>query len=384
MKRFLITIFMLSLAAYCFASPDDQITGLNSFSPNTTIQSNQVNANNSEIQSSYNVHTHTDVTQTGTITSGTWNGTIITTQYGGTGVNHSSATTGSIIQISGTTTVAIPPPTANGQVLTTNSGTAPQWGTVSAGAKDAITRGFEIVVEQQDALRCVVTAGTLYHNNTEVNTTTGTILTLSTASNWSSGSTVSITNNWNYIGVSSTGQVVYLGILPPNRLDTSGNQATGPVTMVNLYSYDGTTYWRVIGAVREDGSSNIDRYYQRKDVIMWDVPILITTVSSGGAWSSATSCTSAMPNVSKLGIFGMKQAYQNGSDAAVLLRPNGSTWATGAENGIGGNTNSVEENMSSGQRISLTDSNQQIQYYNAGTNLAGFVLDQEGYYLDIR
>ncbi len=86
MRKFLLAISFLLFTRLCFALPTVTIATPNSFSPNTTIYSSQVNSNFNEIQNKFNVHNHTDITQTGVITSGNWNGTLIGITYGGTGL----------------------------------------------------------------------------------------------------------------------------------------------------------------------------------------------------------------------------------------------------------------------------------------------------------
>lgn len=83
MKKLIILFLLIPSIGFC--SPSNSISIPNSFSPNTTISSSEMNANFNEGQTKYNVHTHTDITQVGAITSGTWTGTVIDTAYGGTG-----------------------------------------------------------------------------------------------------------------------------------------------------------------------------------------------------------------------------------------------------------------------------------------------------------
>src|SRR3990167_9884527 len=90
-------VLSMFLCNVCWASPDTQISVPNSFTANTTIESAKTNANNNEISSKYNSNTHTDVTQVGTVTSGTWAATVVGTQYGGTGQNLASVASGGII-----------------------------------------------------------------------------------------------------------------------------------------------------------------------------------------------------------------------------------------------------------------------------------------------
>jgi hypothetical protein len=86
MKRiFLVIGFILYSVILCFSAPNNSISIPTSFSPQTTISSSETNANNNEVATKYNVHTHTDITSLGTITTGTWQGTTVAKGYGGTG-----------------------------------------------------------------------------------------------------------------------------------------------------------------------------------------------------------------------------------------------------------------------------------------------------------
>ena len=60
-----------------------------------------------------------NITSTGTITTGTWNGTAVSTQYGGTGQNFSAST--GILQLSGGT-ASVSTALANGTTATTQTG----------------------------------------------------------------------------------------------------------------------------------------------------------------------------------------------------------------------------------------------------------------------
>ncbi len=69
----------------------------------------------------------------GTVSSGTWNGTAIGTQYGGTGQNWSSVAQGSIPYFNGTGTMSTLAPGTGGYVLSTNgAGANPTWIEMSA------------------------------------------------------------------------------------------------------------------------------------------------------------------------------------------------------------------------------------------------------------
>lgn len=142
------------------------------------------------------------------------------------------------------------------------------------------------------------------------------------------------------------------------------------------------TYYRYIGSFYNDSGGDILNFYwfgNGNDItVMWDVPVNITTTVSAGAWSAATSCSSAMPSSSSMCIFGMYSAQAGGSAAGIWIRPNGSTWATGYENGLfhedtGGGTPTI-----GAQRLCKTDSSQRIQYYSDAADTATSI-DVEGF-----
>ncbi len=86
MKKLLfVLLFLFGIVNVLYCSPSNSISIPNSFSPNTTISSSAVNANFNEAQTKFNVHSHTDITSLGAITTGTWSATVIDKAYGGTG-----------------------------------------------------------------------------------------------------------------------------------------------------------------------------------------------------------------------------------------------------------------------------------------------------------
>lgn len=122
------------------------------------------------------------------------------------------------------------------------------------------------------------------------------------------------------------------------------------------------TYYRYIGSVYNNASDNILKFYWIgsgvNPLIMWDVPVTITSTLSIGAWSSALSCSTGMPSSSTCAIFGVR-SYHSGSQAGIYLRPNAATWSTtDYSDGRFGTGNAA------GQMTMLTDSSQRIQYYN--------------------
>lgn len=70
---------------------------------------------------------YTGITQIGTITAGTWHGDVLGTQYGGTGQNFVSVSTGDIVYFSGTGVMAALTPGSPQQLLQSNGFAAPSW-----------------------------------------------------------------------------------------------------------------------------------------------------------------------------------------------------------------------------------------------------------------
>jgi hypothetical protein len=136
MKKIILTVcFLLATRWVCYAAPSNSISTPNSFTPGTTIQSSQVNANFTHIQNTYNTHTHTDITQLGTVTIGVWDGTAIGVQFGGTGQNFSAVTQGAVPYFSATGVMSTLSAGSSGQVLSANGSSAnPSWKTLTFGA----------------------------------------------------------------------------------------------------------------------------------------------------------------------------------------------------------------------------------------------------------
>ena len=123
MKKLIILISSIFLLArICYSAPSVTLSISNTFSPNTVISSSQVNVNFTDVKTAYNAHSHTDITQLGTITTGVWQGTAIATGYGGTGQNLSTTQSGSILYFSNTGTISALAPGTVGQALTTGGG----------------------------------------------------------------------------------------------------------------------------------------------------------------------------------------------------------------------------------------------------------------------
>ena len=178
MKKILAILLTLLLSSQVvWAGPSTTITIPNSFTANTTIESSKVNANFNEVQSEYNTHSHTDLTEVGTITTGTWNADVIGTQYGGTGEDFGSVTTGSIIYFDDTGSMSTIPHGTSGQYLRIRSGgTVATWETAAPEIKDIIARGLELDYYSGDTVSA--SPGVVYVDTTGISTTNVALLNL--------------------------------------------------------------------------------------------------------------------------------------------------------------------------------------------------------------
>jgi len=375
MKKLMVGLMML-VATSAFCAPNTTVNTPNNFTPNTTIQSSQVNSNFNEVQTQYNNHSHTDITQTGAITIGSWLGTPVATTYGGTGQNFGAAAQGTLPYFSGAGTLSALAVGANGQALTTQgAGANVKWSTVG-GANDMITRGLELDYVGGGA-SVVASSGVVYIGSTVINSATSFTMTLANAENWASGSVVVYgAEDWCYVGVNANGKIRLLGKTPPNLSDSAGG-----ISGTKYYIYISETtgsYWRVIGAFRENAAVVTKPWYQRGNYVAWNTPISITAATSAAVWSGVTSCSAAMPAISNLGVFGVYVTHA-GSACGVWIRPNGSTWSLVDSDG-----NSVfGYAYVAGQRISATDNSQNIQYANHAGDTAT-TISLEGFYYNIR
>jgi hypothetical protein len=144
--------------------------------------------------------------------------------------------------------------------------------------------------------------------------------------------------------------------------------------------------YRCIGALRTNGGK-IRKYLQRGQLVMWDVPVSLTTTPSPDAWSAPLSCSNAIPAVSRLGVFAYKSQGGVG-EANVAIKPNGGTWDLPSNGGdIAGAWNwpgsSRPGGIAVGSVICATDASQQIRYAN-GNDDVNCEIGVWGYYLNIR
>ena len=221
-------------------------------------------------------------------------------------------------------------------------------------------------------------SGIVRHGSTLLGKSAFTNLTVATATDWHDGVVDTGSAVFYYIGINPSGDIKFLGNNPPNIHDTDEN-----TDGILYYWDDGTTHWRVLGQIKVDASNNTLVHFQQGNKVRWDVPV---SIASGGgslsdnAWSSATSCSSAIPTTSELGVFGLAAVDAGSSPAGVWIRPNNTTWSTNTQNGVYSNATDAGP---TGQRDCMTDGSQQIQYFN-NTGDSDFAIDVESYIVNLR
>jgi hypothetical protein len=163
-------------------------------------------------------------------------------------------------------------------------------------------------------------------------------------------------NAWCYVGVNTAGSIRLLGNNAPDYHDTSANTAG-----TKYYWKSGTTYWRVIGAVSLDTAEAIATpFKQYGDTVLHSIPKSLTTTVSASAW---TTLAVPMPSFSEKGIFGLYAADDNDQFSGVWVRPTGTAWTTSIGNGVYV-ASAAANSAIGGQRQGMTDTSQQIDYYN--------------------
>ena len=241
-------------------------------------------------------------------------------------------------------------------------------------------QGFELVYA--DANHLHVNPGVLEIGGVWISKTAITEITKATDAEWWDGvEDMYGTDGWCYIGVNISGEIRFLGDNPPNKADTNGN-----TDGVQRYWFDGAAYWRVIGAVYIEADDETIKYkwFQQGNLIMWDVPIIVSATPSATAWSGALSCAVAIPSISTLGIFGLAAIDTAGATCGIAIRPfNGSANTPTFSDGAGGSQNEINVSARSGGHLCFTDSSQQIKQYSESVD-TGCEITVEGYYLNIR
>lgn len=138
----------------------------------------------------------------------------------------------------------------------------------------------------------------MFHGNTAINKTGRTNLALLMPTHWWDGSIHSYEDGegWCYVGVNGTGDIRFLGDNPPNTADTAGNTEG-----TKLYWYDGTNYWRVIGAIGVNTSNQVaHKFYQQGDWVMYDVEQNIIDVTDSATTWTDLDCSGVFPAISEM------------------------------------------------------------------------------------
>lgn len=241
----------------------------------------------------------------------------------------------------------------------------------------AYIQGAELVYVSSDTLK--TTSGVVEINGTiYARTTDSTTIDISSDTNKVAG-TANAASTWFYIyaynDATTSWDIKWWNLAP--QYANCGTDTSGPL----IYRQSGGVWYRCIGVVFNDSGQDLDVWYQRGRIVKWDVPAVITTTISAGAWSSgATPCggtVGGIPTVSTMGIFGGFSAQAAGQSVQLFLRPNGATSSTSNAEGMQG----IE--TVAGELWCATDSSQQIDYYNGGSDSTTNIV-VKGYVLDIR
>lgn len=146
------------------------------------------------------------------------------------------------------------------------------------------------------------------------------------------------------------------------------------------------TYYKLLFPVLNDSNSDIFPFFQRDKLVMWDVPVIITTTISSESWSGAIDCSAMMPAVSRGAIFGCYSQDAGSGLSSMTLKPNGSTWAHEASSRavyVYVNATGISVGGIGGQSYCATDEAQKIQHYDkSGGGTLTIELALSGYVLD--
>ncbi len=239
--------------------------------------------------------------------------------------------------------------------------------------EDFVLNGFNVVTNDPDGV--TFDPGIYYVGSTRVNKIAQIELNVGTAGDYINGASERATSTWIYVYGDDSGNIK-LDDSAPDHHDTSGNTVG-----IKYYFKNGSDYWRFLVPIRLNatGSGNINYFRQQDNQIMWDIPVNEATATSVDAWSTAVDCSSSMPPMSTMGIFGI---YAESTDTtnAMFIRPNGSTWSEDKENGIYATMSGGISANIAGQRKCATDASQQIQHYDDIGNTPVIAIDVEGFY----
>ena len=250
---------------------------------------------------------------------------------------------------------------------------------ISLNQEDYFIKGLTLTFVTPDTTTITIDAGIASNGGVHRIKVSQTNLDISKAADYISGGSSRGTSKWLYVYMAPSGDL-RLDANAPDYHDTAGN-TTG---IKYYYYYSSTTYYRYIGAIRLDaiGSGNIVPFYKFDNYTAYDVPVVISTTASSGAWSSATSCATAMPPTSHKGLFGVSAIENTNQAATVWLRINAGAASHRNQDGIYNNPNTAGAQGSLGGELNcMTDSSQQIQYWSSAA-ATSFGLDVKGYWED--
>ena len=234
----------------------------------------------------------------------------------------------------------------------------------TSSADDMIARGFEIAPYAVDATAIIINAGVLNHGSTKISKTSNTTLTFATAADWWDGAADTYAGGagWCYVGADVSGNIKLLGANPPDKADSAGN-----TDGTKYYWYDGSLYWRVIGAIRVDTDDKVGlEMHQTGNFVAMDV----ANFTFNSAAFTDISLAAYVPAISRLVSMGVDE----NSQGTVYIRPNGSAFATGIYCGI------LSQSLVIG--LVMTDATQVVEAKNSGAGNSHLKL--VGYYLNIR
>lgn len=245
------------------------------------------------------------ITNLGTITSGTWNATVITPTYGGTGI--SSYAVGDLLYASGTTTLSKLADVATGNALISGGvGVAPSWGKIGLTTH---VSGILPIANGGTALSTIPTNGQLLIGN-------GTNYTLATLT---AGTAISISNGAGSITINNTGVTSLTGTA--GQINVSGS--TGNITLsldttkigiINEFSWNPSTTPATL--ISTGPYSGFYQYAVVHTLLSTNISAILVDVSTGEDLScgiySATTLNVASPTY--------------GSNTTVCLRFSPSGW----------------------------------------------------------
>ena len=369
MRKYIPFVLILLLFSYtiCHGTPTPTASRPVSYTTGSTVDADDQNSNENTIYNQYNTHTHEDLAKT---SSTTW--TIGTN----TDVDHDF-----IVDNGDANNPRLRYDASIDQWAFSNDGTT--FKTMIASTDVAVINGaiegFELIFQASSNVQ--VRAGSCEINGIFAATTDLT-QDFSTASDaaWIGGSSLASASSWVYVYAFDQGSAVAsfnFSLTAPDAIDEDSN--TGGILK---YLTTGGVDYRCIGAVFSDSQKGLTKFFQRNDVIMWDIPVNVTTTLSLQVWSAATSVR--MPEISTMGIFGGSATDNTTTTFGLWIRPNGSFFVTNPANAIAyGETGQASGSTDASQSHIATDSLQQIQYQNDVGDSATRI-DVHGHILNIR